>query len=719
MRIRTLHRLIVILALLALLAGICASSAAAFSLIANYDYLMSGGENRPTTDDFRQRYALTLGPSFAAPFRPSHAISGSFGVNLSIVTRNNGEVTRRTDQLTPYGNLSLINDIFIINLTGYQTFAREDSETFNGNSSWQSSLQSAWDEDLWPDFRLSYGETNLSTGDQLFGKPDQVNTLLNFRTTWDFLFGDIFYNYRINELEDLLSGNITSNESHYTRLNSSTNFFSNRLNLNTTQQYQVDTRTLEFGNQGNDQLVRLTGFTSSSITDPATLSDPLPGLNWNDTDVGLNDNPLLRDGDLLTPAVTVPPSERIHLAFSNNDTISSELQIDFVRIILEPLTVGSDASQLLEWDLYVRDQLFPNEWVLQQSNIQATFDDVQKQIDIPVNFAERDILLVSINPVTGVTLEITEFELIRVFSSAQSPETEFTSYKSNYGLSYRITDTLRASFSFIYEQEDSKAGDVVTYEGTETMIAGRLSWLPSKYLTSNVSYSETLEEKTGLQDLLTRNYSLRLSSTPISTLNLGFNATHNETYRADLKSNYRNNYTLSARANLYPDLKGAWSFSYAEGEQYLNDITSVSNNWNTRLELNAQLRKYLFGDFISSYSVSERDGTENDAARFNLNLIYRPSERFSLRGNFENTFANTNTYSYTTGMFLGLLKNDKTTLTLNTRHTITSSSDDPIHSFVLNWDWFLSDLITLRGGSTYRISDTKSWSVNFNLRFSL
>lgn len=691
-----------------------ASPVSAWRFNAQSIYSLAGGDNRDTASDFQQRFTLSFGPALNLPFRPSHALSASFGLSYSRVERrversDRSQTTTRED-VVPSFRVSLVNDIFAADFSGYQTFKRTqndyDSRDFAGNSGWQASLLSAWDEPLWPKLSFEYGLENFDTGETLFAnKTDRQSRNLSLSVDWDLKLASLYYTYRQSEFEVDSSNSLNSNDSHYVRFATGTSLFSNRLRVGTTQQWKMNSRESSSEASALDTLHGLTRF---ATTDPDVLLEPLPGGGWTDGDVNLNDYPELRDYDYFTPITDVEasPGERIHLSFENNDPFSPGQRIDLIRVTLAPSTVEATVLSLLEWDLYIkeRDPFDYNlwEWVRTTEKPVAIYNAERKQLEIPINRYVEEVMLVAVNQSAVDTVSFTEVQAFISYTTPFGNSSSDTFYKSSYSLSYRITDSLSTSFGFSFDQTDYEQGPT-SRNNTKTSHSARLSWSPYSFLSTSVAYHEGRETETDSADKLVKNYSLNLSSKISPALNVSLGASHGESFLADFKTLSRNNLSLSTRGLIYPDLTGRWTLSYSDSIRFsLGDADRKSESISSSLSLDAQLLEQLRADFRVSCSETDTDGETKRTGVLNLHAYYRPSDLLALHwGHKNNLFANSRREE-SLGVVLGLITNDKTRLTLSSTHTQRSPGGF-LHRFALSGNWRISRYLTLRGTSNYNL----------------
>jgi hypothetical protein len=673
-------------------------------------YRQTGGDERETVSDFFQSYRLGLGEGLN--YSPSHAISAQGSISYSNSQSGDERNLSGRDNLTPAGQLSLVNDIFIAQLSGSTTYTKNSSGTYSDHSSWEYSLLSAWDIPFWPKLGFNYSEQNESgTFDEFtfFNDPTLTSKSRNFTYSWDLALAKFDYAYSDNTTEDIDTATISESDSHFARLETGGKFWENRLGFNLSQQFTKSSANVEFSGDGEFDFPLEGAVTLSAVTDPNVLPDPPP--TWLVDDVGLQNNSGLGNGffaDIPVP-LEGDSGDRVHLAINFDRT----QQIDFLRISLETAT-SDQAAAALQWDLYIPDPS-GTLWELVAINIPAAYDPIEKRIELQINLFESSVMVVAVNTSTEL-LGFTELEAFSSFESDRN-KSDSTSYRTNFNSSYRIHRTLNANFNLKLDHDEFDSGgnditnDRLTYGGS-------LRWVPVPSFRPSVSYSESQVNDEDQPEEISRTYSLGVSTLPLPAMNVSFTATRNERYSGGLKYLITDRYSLVTRGQIYPDLTASWLISHTNTEAATEDDGRVLSNktYSTRLDLAAQLTRNLAADLVPSWRLTEDDDrTQSGDVRFGLR--YRPSDLLSMRGDYTTFFGDLKREdSYNLSMNLRLVQTDKTRLLFTaTRNKANQTTDN----FGLDGNWNISRNLFMRSRLNYRMGETNAYSFQVNLTLSL
>lgn len=680
-----------LLLLLLLLVGI-ATPVHALNFGAYWLYRQTGGDALETRQEFQQRYNLGVGPSFS--YQPTRAISATARVSYSRSQADSGHGMSSTDQLTPTAQLSLANDIFLAQISGSRTI-RKTATRENTSQSWDTTLASTWNIPLWPSIRFNYGERTDNIDSAL------KNTSSGVGVDWDLLLAKLSYQYRNSKDEDREKDSLGETDSHFARLESSGSFWDKRIGFNLAQQYQMATQSASQGS-----VVVLSGETWGKID--ATVPTSLLYVDPAADPAGEN---LTTRG-----ALSLVLGDSVHISFTNLDLF--ERSIDTLRIYTE-----SSTAETLVWDLYVRDTA--NNWqqVVTSVPLQGSFvddkDGQRIEIHLPNGLDAKEVLLVAHNlagPLTFTKVEGTS-SLATNFSGSS------TDYLTNLSLRVRLTRTLNFSSNLTLEHANSEA-DGNSFTEVHRIMSGRLGWTPIPYLMPSLGFSENRDEQTGSEDQISRYYSLTVASIPLPSMHVVFGVTRTERYIGELKTTSSDKYSLTTRAQIYPDLSADLSFSQDNGEQTDSDgvVTNLSA-FSTRLNLNALLLRGLTADFTTSYSnvdknIEDGSGAEStENADLKLILGYRPSDLLALYGSYATHLLGSDSVdTYSLGMTLGLLRTDKTRLTLITSHQQANTTSD---SFTLYGSWDISKNLSMLTRGSYTVGDANVYSVLTTLTLNL
>jgi len=698
------------------------SPAFAVQLLGNWIYRQDGGDGLDTQSEFQQRYQLGVGPAVAYKLTP--AITASGGVGYRQTRRDRGDGFETVEQVSPFGQLTLVNDIFLAALSAnsFTTMAGSD----NSSAFWNASIASLWDIPLWPALEISYGENYSGVdGKTLFDDSNGKNQNTTVVVDWDLLLADLYYEYSFNEQIDGDGESLSEATSHYARFKTDGRFWQDRINVFLNQQYRETTS--EFGGSGAeldpDGLFRIPVEGDAAYLRTLTALAPDPEFE----PVNLTNKPELTDGILnFIDTDSVPPVRPFDTGNFGFTPFDSQ-QINRLFLYLRS-SVNPDGVTGLTWQIYTKmpTDLF---WSLEiadvpfsYNNSLARFELIFPTIDGP------EFLLVVTNPSDGVELVFTELEAFRateIDDSFGSPTFKNTFYKTNISGGFRPFRLLSTSFAFNYEHNDDKLnGDKVREEDRISWSGGMtLTQLP--YVTPSLSYSETRYERTGQLDNSNRSYSVNIATRPLPSLNFSVAYTHGDRYVDDEKTNTTDTYSLFAKASIYPDLSVSWNNSYANSDDLKrgtgsgDEVFVNTKTLSSRLDISARLHRHLTAYVSGDYGKRDSEETgidENARATFTVN--YRPSSRLSVSSTYGTFFLDDDrSDALSASMELFILNTNKSRLSVISSHT---HSDETFHDFRVIGNWDISDYFSFTGNGNYSMAPSRdTYSFYLSLAFRL
>jgi hypothetical protein len=674
-----------------------AAPAFAVDFNANWEHRLSGGEDRETQELFQQRYGLGAGPGLS--FQPTPAISANANLGYTRSESNVGTQTVTTEEITPSATLNVMNDIFRTSLIGANSESRRTLESDRTRNSWDAVLSSNWERLLWPNLRLSYGESSERTDDlEALGALDAKDSRYAFGLDWDLLVAKFFYDYNSTQSESFLEQSQSETESHFARVETGGNFWNKRVNLRLSQQYEQST------SQGFLDISLIGGETLSQVVD-ANAAVPAE-------EVVLIVNPSLSDGDFDTEAVRVEFEQQAHLGV----ILGFAQQADVLHVHLDADTnnqLGPDQVNQLQWDLYRDNPFFDPAnpgielpWIPVSVGLSALHNPVESRFELSLSLPPdtRSFKVVVTNPLNGFTLVFTELS----FPGDATPARQVV-HLTNASMRVKLTPTLSASSSLIMEKAERER-DVLSSDLLRRTLNGSLSWTPTPYIMPTIRYSETLQEESEVPDALSRTYSLMVMTIPLPSLNVTLGATRSERFTDDLVTTYSDIYSLTSTAKIYPDLTATVNASYLTSNRLQDDDTyATTNSLGTRIGLNARITRALTADLTTNYTQTQSVTSETDNINSTLILTYRPSDLLSMRvigtKNWTDTLSS-DTLTY--NLNLSLLRTRITRVTFRYNRTQAEETRD---SFGLDGSWDISRRLALQNRLNYTLAEVDSWSI--------
>jgi hypothetical protein len=676
---------------------------------AGWEYRLDGGEDRETSTEFRQRYGIGgLSQALSAPYQPTRAVTFTPSVSY---TRRQGLKTLAgsSDTLIPLAQLSLINDIFKLQLSGTTTHEKfYNSGAFvKTGQDWSSSLASNGAVPLWPSLLLNYSERTDDVNDQA---SKQSSMYLN----WKAGVTSFSYQYSKNQAESPNSESLSVKDSHFARLESKADLFDKRLSLNFAQQFLYTSTDVTLA--GGEVYQPLSGSVlykdfdnpDDPENDP-TKPECLP-VQVADLD-DCYDPP----GNSIVPPVTVEQDQTIHLAVSSDFA----QQIDRLRLTLTGSlsAMPGDKAEKLKWKLYTRDPDDSSKWVSSPDIITAVFSDSRNTLDLSVGQNTDEILVVATIPAGG-PLEIDAVEFYagltqEQIDSNQGLDTTTNSYLTNLGMRYRFSRTLSASANLTLEHAGFESGlNSTVFNSDHRFLSSSLRWNPTPYLTPTIGFSENLYSSTGEDDEVDRSYTLSVRTVPLEKIDATVTTALTESYSGDQKTSSLLRYGLNTSALIYPDLTTSWyiGVNHREVLEGGDDFSRVDMFF-SRLSLDASLSRKLNADITTDYSKQDREDGSRKQAGGVVALTYHASELLGLAGKYTTELLNSETAtpdSISLSLYLTVLRNQKTRLSLNTGYLDAGGGSKT--NFGLAGSWDISRQLAFRGRANYNIAESNVYN---------
>jgi hypothetical protein len=702
--------------LLILLVVVCVPAVvSAINLNGIWSYRESGSDSGDTFRELRQNYSLGVGPTLT--YKPSHALTVNASVGYTQTNQVDGQEERAGRTITPTAGFTLTNDIFSARFFGNTTSSRSDGGDGSNSTNWDATLTSQWDELYVPKLFFSYGEFGDSQGAGIVSPKTQSKDL-GVGVDWDLYRAEISYYYRQARFEDL-----PTTQSHFVKLKTAGRFWDNRIAFTLSQQVQFESQEIDGGALagGADVPVGSQVRTAISPTDtPIEYSDDvnrIPRRDW------------LRSAPFPSSRLPYSASEQVLIAIDPPTTRRiGAVEISF-NAVLDP-GVGSS-----NWDLY-EYRPSSDDWELIEANITKTqeFDDGtirRLRFEIPEADREfdREFLLASDRPSSrgGSAGEIINVEVFEIFSGSGRM---IQSYQTNAGVQMRFSETLSSSLGLTYtgDKLETDGGGADDIDTDRVTTSANISWRPFPFLTASLGGSDYRELKLGEEQRLNRNYTLIVNTAPLPTMNVSFGAQLDERYGVILESGAADidqktletlRYSISGKAQIYPDLSASFNMSYTEGHRWLKDEGADTGRFvdatgqDGRLDLNAKLYKNLTADLITRYFRSVNEGIGVEAGSAELGLRFRLSELLLVRGSYRTGFIGEGgPDSLSLRVQTRLLDTDKTRLEAEFSHT---QAEVVVETISINGSWRASKNISLIGRGGYNFGEVNSYDLTLDL----
>jgi hypothetical protein len=717
------HSLKLLLVLLLLLQVLCIPAEVyAASLNGSWTYRETGGDTGETTREVRQNYSFGVGPALS--YKPSHALTANASVGYTQTTGVSERGSRTGRTITPTAGLSLVNDLFSARLSGNRTSSQGDSGDWSNSIDWNANLSSEWTEPFIPKLFFSYGEVGAAKGTVL-DSPKSQSKNFGVGVDWDLYFAEISYRFRRAETE-----NQPTNQSHFVKFKTAGRFWEDRIAISLSQQAQLELQEVSAGATGETIDLPVGSAVRVAISDDDAPAESSCSL-------------------ISTPGIDCLESAFFPISYA---------AFKHVKIALAPLAsrrIGAvevsfnadfDRGSGSVWDLY-EYRPSSDSWQLMATDLPvvATAEEVvggipQWRLRIEIPLTDQEFMLVSDSrPMEGRITNVDVFEVFPLQPGGSGRTNR--SYQTNAGLQFRFSETISSSLGLTYDREELETEDVGLGDENNDRLttSANLSWRPFTFLSASLGASEYREQKLGNEQQLNRNYSLVFSTSPLPTVNVSFGVQLNERFGDELEDQSIDidqktletlRYSISGKAQIYPDLTAGFNLSYRQGQRWLKELDPdtgifidgtgrfVGNTGQSgRLDFNAKLYANLTADLITSYSQSEENGIASKSGSGELGLRLRLSELLLFRGSYSTYFIGQNLPdALSLRMQARLLSTEKTRLEAQLSHT---QAKETVEAISLNGSWLVSKNMSLVGRGGYSFGESSNYNLTLDLSIGI
>ena len=607
--------------------------------------------------------------------------------------------TLDTDFISPSLFLRNANDIYSLSLTGTYNYTTQNQGLENESWNWNSRLNSAWENRLWPTLSVYYGQNGSSSGDIKQGSSDRAG----FDTRWTYWqWLTLAYDLAWQESSGATA---SKNESlrQNARLNASKSFWDNRARFNFGQSYAVNESDItSFVTSGGfalrdlleDDNVLIEVFYEESNT-PLTNPDPL-----------LLDTAsfLLNDRTLPEPPPTTLTIDPI------NPDMNLILFIDFhdAEVLHLYTTVDIDSfDENIVWQLYEGSNGM-NDWTLVSSPV-PVYDPVEQRFEFdfgaPVN--NRYIKLVA-DPGALLPAQVADLNEIEVFrkvfgtGSTVTTTSEDKHWRSNLGMAFKLSDTVSLSYNASYSKQEERNFNERESIGNN----GSVTWSPTQYFQARINASDNRQKINDGEDFISRNYGLSVSSQPLPTLGLSSGFSRNESYTGSTLDRAVNFYSIHANAKLYRDLQASLDMSFTNPQE-----GGGSDSWSSTLYVTSRLTPALLLYWTSSYNRDLDTSAYDFGNAFRLN--WRTSEFMYLNASLQSDYRSGADLQTRLTLGMGFTPNRKHRINLG--YLIDDYDGDINQTVSTNWSWVITQVFNFRMAWNYRLADERSWLLTGSL----
>ena len=180
-----------------------------------------------------------LGQSYSLSVDQEITSAINIGGNVRYTSQEQ-QASEKTTTLTPSLSFGISNDLFRFNLSGSQEDRQKGSDPITTTRNWTSSISTNFPNKLWPQFRLSYGETQDSNNaTPMTIDSDSKNLTAGTDYSWRFI--KLLYSYTNSKNNDRIGHSESQTIGHSTNVQLTKDFFDDSLSLRASHQYSINT----------------------------------------------------------------------------------------------------------------------------------------------------------------------------------------------------------------------------------------------------------------------------------------------------------------------------------------------------------------------------------------------------------------------------------------------------------------------------------------------
>ena len=604
---------------------------------------------------------------------PTAAISVSGNIRYATAEQQSAD---KTTTLVPSVSIGLSNDLFRFNLSGSQSKRQKGNDPSSIDRSWNSNLSSNFKNPLWPQLRLSYGESN-STNDAtpVTVDNDSSSFAAGLDYSWDFI--KLLYNYRNSVSSDKINNSDNRTIGHSTNIQLTKNLVNNRLSLSASHQYSLNNSEASTSRIGGQLIIDLIASAAYAGIDNTPLSGTLPTV------------PALNDQNLQTATSAELPGtgDRLNIALQINLQTFSILEFYFDRSL--PTTI----QQRLHWSFYSSQD---NVTWLPVAAIPAM--DYREENSRTIATATFPTSLTNVRYIKMVietdpgfdTAFFTEIRSREVITgTADTVTNKYTSENIQGSINYRPWEPLQFGYSFNRNISDSDRSALSTQDNHT--ISSHLNL--NRYFMLSLSLSESSDEIEGLENSRYHSFACSYQATPLDSTSFSLNVTRSEHYNGNEKDRSSDSISTNLATVIVPDLTANLSYQWSRGLNHIDDTETRSNSYTFNLMARLNTRLNL------SYGYSH-----NETDTHNISLLYHPSELLSFT---TSAMQADKQQSYSASMHLRVTRKIQT----NLRYAMSRNDERDLYSSHFNLSWNISSHLSVRQSIEWSESDSDSqWS---------
>lgn len=599
-------------------------------------------------------------------------------------TSQEQQANDKTTTLTPSLFFGISNDLFRFNLNGSQEARQKGSDPSTTTRSWTSSFSTNFPNKLWPQFRLSYGETDDSNdANPATIDSDSKSLTAGADYSWNFL--KLLYNYTNSKNRDRISHSKSQTTGHSTNIQLTKELFEDRLSLRASHQYSINTTEATTTVIGGQIVVDLVASAAYAGIDNTPLTDPLPAM------------PTLNDQDFFTatPAQIPLVGDLLNLGLQINLQTFKRLQFYFDRLIT------TTTQNRLHWTFYT--SMDNNNWSPLAATPALIYIEEDNRTVARIIFPTalvgfryiKAVIAADPGPDTAFFTEILAQDEIN--SPEDTIRNDYTSETYQANINYRPWDSFQIGYSFNRNLTNSDRSPQSTQDNHT--VSSHLNL--NRFFMMSLSAGENTDKIEGQSDNVNRTYAVSYQTNPVDTITFSINGTRSDYYEAEDKVRTSNSISTTLATVIIPDLTANISYQNNKSEDYQDKSKTASDTYT--INLTARINPRLNLSYYYNY---------NEISTHNASLLYHPSDLLSLTVSMMVT---DNTQNYSTSAHYRLTRKVQTDIYFY--YSMTDDENSYGSRFNINWD--ISSFLTLRQSLDWRKDSTdERWSGLISLSYN-
>ena len=607
-----------------------------------------------------------LGQSYSVSVDQEITAAMNIGGNVRYTTTEQ-QSSDKTSTLTPSLFFGITNDLFRYNLSGSQSDRKTGSEPTATTRSWTSSISTNIPNQLWPQFRLSYGETkDTNDANPATVDSDSENLSASVDYTWRYI--KFLYSYRHDNTTDRPSNSKSKTIGHSTNIQLSKDLFDNRLSVSASHQYSINTTKVSTTTVGGQVLVDLVASAAYAGVDNTPEDGALPALP------SLNDQDFFTSTGLGIPAVT----DSLNLALQINLQTFQRLEFYFDRLMT---TVTQNR---LHWTFYTSmDNMI---WSPLATIPSLTFIEEDSRsiarIIFPTPIKAVRYIKAVVTADTGLDNAFFTEILAQdeISGSSGTVSNDYTAENYQTSITYRPWEPFQIGYSFSRSLTDSDRSPLSTQDNHT--VSSHLNL--NRFFMVSTSLSRNIDDVEKQEKRKTNSASVSYQATPVDTMTFSLNGTRSDYYIDSFKERSISSISTTLATVIIPDFTANVSYQTSTSKNYIdnNDTTSDSYTINLMARINPQLN-------LSYYYSYNEIGTHN------ASLLFHPSDLLSFT---LNAMLTEETQSYSASTHYQLTRK----IQADAHYLFTTTDGDDSHGSRLNLNWDMSSFLSIRNSLAWQ-----------------